>query len=116
MRNKSWPYWEEWKEIFGHDRANGKNAEDVLEFVNELQAHDNIGNMGVDGDYHANLEDIFVNENVPNSAPNETTKDDVCQGKRDNPPLKRCSKKRKVDDGMDAFHDLFSKMHKENNS
>ncbi|KAG6403469.1 hypothetical protein SASPL_135691 [Salvia splendens] len=52
-----WPYWEDWKEIFGHDRANGKNAVDILEAINELDEHHNIGNMGVDGtDYHVNLE------------------------------------------------------------
>ncbi|KAL1544416.1 hypothetical protein AAHA92_21271 [Salvia divinorum] len=64
IRNKSWPYWEDWKEIFGHNRTNGLNSEDILESINVLDGHDNIGNMRVDGDYHVNLEDILANENA----------------------------------------------------
>ncbi|KAL1540204.1 hypothetical protein AAHA92_24590 [Salvia divinorum] len=114
MRNKSWPYWEDWKEIFGHDRANGLNSEDILESINGLDGHDNIGNMRVDGDYHVNLEDILANENAQDTIPNNAAED--TQEKRDNPPPKRSTKKRKVGDAMDGFVDLFTKMHEDNNS
>lgn len=77
MRNKSWPYWEEdWKEIFGHGRANDKNVVDILEAINGLDGHDNIGNMRVDvTNYHVNLEDILANENAKDIIPNDAMKD-----------------------------------------
>ncbi|KAL8492839.1 hypothetical protein ACS0TY_024148 [Phlomoides rotata] len=38
MRYKSWPLFEDWKEIFGMERANGAVAEDVMQAVNNLES------------------------------------------------------------------------------
>ncbi|KAL8523179.1 hypothetical protein ACS0TY_013230 [Phlomoides rotata] len=40
MRYKSWPLFEEWKEIFGMERANGAVAEDIMQAVNNLHSQD----------------------------------------------------------------------------
>lgn len=36
MRFKSWPFYHDWNEIFGRDRATGEQAEDLVAAVNEL--------------------------------------------------------------------------------
>ncbi|KAL8539971.1 hypothetical protein ACS0TY_001539 [Phlomoides rotata] len=36
-RYKTWPYYASWTEIFGKDRANGENAVDPIDLVNDLQ-------------------------------------------------------------------------------
>ncbi|XP_073119609.1 uncharacterized protein [Henckelia pumila] len=36
MRNKSWPYYDDWCEIFGKDRANGHNAEGFIDAVQNI--------------------------------------------------------------------------------
>ncbi|KAL8518905.1 hypothetical protein ACS0TY_010022 [Phlomoides rotata] len=36
MRYKPWPLYEDWNEIFGTDRANGRAAEDVLDAANGM--------------------------------------------------------------------------------
>ncbi|XP_057777266.1 uncharacterized protein LOC130995830 [Salvia miltiorrhiza] len=43
MRFKSWPMFEDWKEVFGKDRANGSNAEDVMEGMHKMYAADSLG-------------------------------------------------------------------------
>lgn len=41
MRNKSWPYWEEWKSIFRKDRGNGMRAEDITQADEQLNGNPN---------------------------------------------------------------------------
>ncbi|KAL8528863.1 hypothetical protein ACS0TY_006361 [Phlomoides rotata] len=36
MRNKPWPYYDDWCEIFGKDRAISEQAEDIVDTVNNL--------------------------------------------------------------------------------
>lgn len=36
MRFKSWPYYEDWCEIFGKDRATGENSESFVDAVNNV--------------------------------------------------------------------------------
>ncbi|KAG6531500.1 hypothetical protein ZIOFF_005314 [Zingiber officinale] len=61
MRHKQWPYYQDWCEIFGNDRATGEHAEtftsalqDVLnmdyEVVNDMVDGGNYISHGVDGD------------------------------------------------------------------
>ncbi|KAL8509588.1 hypothetical protein ACS0TY_016712 [Phlomoides rotata] len=40
VRFKSWPYYSQWMEIFGKDRATGENAVDPLDLFNELMRVD----------------------------------------------------------------------------
>ncbi|KAL8542393.1 hypothetical protein ACS0TY_003312 [Phlomoides rotata] len=55
VRFKSWPYYSQWLEIFGKDRATGENAVDPLDLFHEL--------MRVDLDHVGETEDkLFVNE------------------------------------------------------
>ncbi|KAL8523560.1 hypothetical protein ACS0TY_013507 [Phlomoides rotata] len=37
MRCKLWPLYEDWNEIFGMDRANGRATEDILDAANGIR-------------------------------------------------------------------------------
>ncbi|XP_057773941.1 uncharacterized protein LOC130993179 [Salvia miltiorrhiza] len=96
MRKKSWLYLEEWKEIFGKDRANGTSAEDVVDALHEMNDEDNLDNEGTQGDYHPHFED---------EAENEVADDSVCQPQRNSAAAKVLGKKRKAND--DSFGQLI---------
>ncbi|KAG6430623.1 hypothetical protein SASPL_108695 [Salvia splendens] len=61
MRNKSWPHWEAWKEIYGKDRASGDKGKGAEEAMNKMKAtQENIN--AYEGDYCVNLEEFFADE------------------------------------------------------
>ncbi|XP_057803585.1 uncharacterized protein LOC131018911 [Salvia miltiorrhiza] len=62
MRTKSWPYLEDWKEIFRNDRATGLAAEDVADAVNDMQHVDAFDNDGMQGDYHPHFDTVAEND------------------------------------------------------
>ncbi|GER37362.1 homeodomain-like/winged-helix DNA-binding family protein [Striga asiatica] len=49
LRNKSWPFYADWVEIFGKDRATGEGAEGFADALNEV-----LTNTGDDGHPHVN--------------------------------------------------------------
>lgn len=71
MRNKSWPYLEAWREIFGKDRATGESAEDILDAVNELEREENTTGFDTGGHHNVSYEDYFdvegADENISQS-------------------------------------------------
>ncbi|XP_057784517.1 uncharacterized protein LOC131001901 [Salvia miltiorrhiza] len=107
MRYKSWPLLDDWKEIFGKERATGpflddwkeffgkdqatgQKAEDVKEAVNEILPEENLADAGVADAYHVNIEDM-----VENSPP----VDSVCQSEQGD------QQANKKDAGVaDAYH------------
>ncbi|XP_057769446.1 uncharacterized protein LOC130989450 [Salvia miltiorrhiza] len=64
MRYKSWPYFDQWSEIFGKDRATKDVAEDLMEAARQMYHNIDLTQpQDADGDYHVTLDDM--NENVP---------------------------------------------------
>ncbi|XP_057789704.1 uncharacterized protein LOC131006576 [Salvia miltiorrhiza] len=59
FRFKSWPYLEDWKIIFGKDRATGDEAEDLMEAAHDLYRKIDLDQVNDDGEYHVSLEDIL---------------------------------------------------------
>lgn len=51
MRNKSWPFWEEWKAIFCKDRATGLGSEDIDVAAATLRANLAGGSQCNENDY-----------------------------------------------------------------
>ncbi|KAK6164105.1 hypothetical protein DH2020_000969 [Rehmannia glutinosa] len=51
MRNKSWPFYNDWVMIFGKDRATGEHAEDFTDALNHVLNGQSIPQV----DYHVNL-------------------------------------------------------------
>ncbi|KAL1549473.1 hypothetical protein AAHA92_17575 [Salvia divinorum] len=65
MRYKSWPFWEQWKTIFGKDRATGGVAEDI-DFAAKVLRSQNAGDtQGIDNDYHVSFEDFIAEDSTP---------------------------------------------------
>ncbi|KAL8474633.1 hypothetical protein ACS0TY_031183 [Phlomoides rotata] len=54
LRYKTWPYYPQWIEIFGKDRATGENAVDPIDIINELY-RDGLDNEGDIGDKYVSL-------------------------------------------------------------
>ena len=65
MRNKLWPQFEDWKEIFGIDRADGERGVDVGAAVGQIYGNkDEL--PGEDGiSQHMTVEDLFPDEVFP---------------------------------------------------
>ncbi|XP_042024232.1 uncharacterized protein LOC121771504 [Salvia splendens] len=103
MRNKPWPYFDEWKIIFGKDRANGDSAEGIKKAVNELDAQEAMGNTNTSGEHSINVDkdDITGEENDTVSVFQE----------KGTKGLKQSGRKRKGDDSTDPTFHLLSKMH-----
>ncbi|KAG6383300.1 hypothetical protein SASPL_156951 [Salvia splendens] len=67
MRNRSWPFWEDWKIIFGKDRATGSNAEDVIDVVNALYSQQNLDNTDTIPGEDFSLNGLSTEEGVSES-------------------------------------------------
>ncbi|KAG6394855.1 hypothetical protein SASPL_145445 [Salvia splendens] len=59
MRTRSWPYWEDWKVIFGKDRANGGHAEWVADAAANSSPDAPVTEIGESSDYHPSFEDFL---------------------------------------------------------
>ncbi|KAG6427911.1 hypothetical protein SASPL_112158 [Salvia splendens] len=59
MRTRSWPYWEDWKVIFGKDRANGGHAEWVVDAAANSSPDAPVTEIGESSDYHPSFEDFL---------------------------------------------------------
>ncbi|XP_057783185.1 uncharacterized protein LOC131001032 [Salvia miltiorrhiza] len=103
MRKKSWYYLEDWKEIFGTDRANGAEAEDVADAIYEMNEGDNFDNDGTQGDDNVQFEE---------ETENETADDSVCQPSKNVGAARSGSKKRKAKDGVDVLVEVLGEISK----
>ncbi|XP_057803639.1 uncharacterized protein LOC131018973 [Salvia miltiorrhiza] len=101
MLSKRWPYWEDWKEIFGKDRASGKKAEDVMDAINEVHHGRNQANDKLHGDYYVHVQDEVEQEGVADSA---------CQSEKSGVAARSTSKKRKVSDGFERLLEFLGEM------
>ena len=64
MRTKSWPFWEDWKVIFGKDRATGANAEGVVEAARNGSEDASVTEIGESSDYYPSFDDFMGSEQV----------------------------------------------------
>ncbi|KAG6421990.1 hypothetical protein SASPL_118556 [Salvia splendens] len=114
IRYKSWPYYADWKMVFGKDRATGNNAQDT-DRANELCASGSrdSNNPGADGSPPEG-EDVYdgvgLNDRVP---PDEQT-DSVYSNAVDSE--RRGARKRKRGDALDGLIDVLGKLHEDTNA
>ncbi|KAG6411838.1 hypothetical protein SASPL_129922 [Salvia splendens] len=99
MRNKSWSLIEDWKEIFGKDRANGPNKVHVSDAVGRIYGTKEYPTDDAGISQHMTLQDLFPDESFP---------DGVL-------PEMKVVKKRKLDDKMDGVLHLMSQIHTDTN-
>ncbi|KAL8471986.1 hypothetical protein ACS0TY_029283 [Phlomoides rotata] len=73
MRFKSWPYYLQWQDIFGKDRATGEHTADAMDIVNDMLRSTETGeSVGLDKKGLADNVPEQVEENTPVSKPTET--------------------------------------------
>lgn len=101
MRYKEWPYYDDWKEVFGKDRATGDAAEDILDAFNEIQDEQHTENGVNFGDYEFSQNDLNETEGAGDSVSQSGKHHEI-------PPLK--GKKRKVNVDMQAVCEVLAEI------
>ena len=91
MRFKSWPYYKDWTEIFGKDRATGEHAESLIDAVNAIEKEN--GAIEVNSDDE--VEEITSIPDTKDHSTPDTSKE--AQDKK-----KNSGKKRKVRSGYES--------------
>lgn len=116
MRNKSWHLWEDWKEIFGKDRAVGARSRGAAESAAMMKATQEQPNGYVDGDYHPSLDELFPDEVAANEVVGEHVipepgNSSNTHGERSaQKPVNKGGKKRKSIDQLECVLDIMNKM------
>ena len=120
MRTRSWPFWDDWKLIFGKDRANGRNAEGVVEAANNSSPNEPVTEIGESTDYLPSFDDFIGEEQVQEMFGNNVVDDSSAHsgqntsGPSQAPPKPK--RKRTVSDDDSGFIDMLGKMHTETNA
>ncbi|KAG6430085.1 hypothetical protein SASPL_108146 [Salvia splendens] len=118
MRNKSWPMLNDWKEIFGKDRAEGLKGMDTGEAVHKIYGSKvNVGDSSAKSS-PITLEELFPDEVFPSGVLPEMVDESTST-----PALVRANsrvqskapKKRKTEDKMDSVLELMTRIHEDTN-
>ena len=64
MRNKSWPYLEDWKLIFGKDRDTSRTSEYVGQTVNNSIPEEHVADTDGLSNMNTSFDDILVEDLV----------------------------------------------------
>lgn len=113
MRDKSWPQFEAWKEIFGKDRANGASAEVILDAVNDLYSNEKQGSNGDDEDINLSVEDISSNDTLLHTSSDNPAAERSNQTSKDTRVPTPNKKKTMGDQVIDGLLDMLGKMHED---
>ncbi|XP_057803471.1 uncharacterized protein At2g29880-like [Salvia miltiorrhiza] len=100
MRYKSWPLYDDWKIIFGKDRATGNRAEDFMEAVNDMIGQHNIA-------YEVNNDEITPPPQGEEELLNDVAEGSVCDSQKCGRERRNAGRKHKRDDGLDGVHELL---------
>ncbi|KAL1559742.1 hypothetical protein AAHA92_10050 [Salvia divinorum] len=112
LRNKSWPYYEDWKVIFGKDRASGDDSVDAREAFNQTGTQ--VGNENID--ISAEYEEVFTNNfGLDNASPDSQTDSVFSSAIGSQKEGGQPKKKRKGVSALDGLVDVIAKMHEATN-
>ncbi|KAG6394732.1 hypothetical protein SASPL_145322 [Salvia splendens] len=116
LRNKSWPYYEDWKIIFGKDRANGTGAEDMLDAYNDLEPIEHVETTGAGLDFDFGLHAFLGGDAGLHRDSPTVMSDSGFSRARESPTTETSSKKRKTRDaGLEGLVEVIGKMHEATN-
>ena len=116
MRNKSWPYWEDWKTVFGKDRGNGVGAEDVSHADDILHEKDaTVADESEPIMTPYTLEDFFTEEQIEEcvnceAATEVLAGDSDTKSVRSPASTKKKSRKRK-EEVLESMLEVMTKIH-----
>ncbi|KAL1567872.1 hypothetical protein AAHA92_03299 [Salvia divinorum] len=117
MRYKSWPYLEDWKAIFGKDRAVGVRAEDVSSADDILYGKDaSVADESQPNLSPYHLDDFFTEEQIQeglNVDPTTESPLGESDTKSVKSPLsaKKNTRKRKSEDVLESILEVMTKIH-----
>ncbi|KAG6406341.1 hypothetical protein SASPL_133941 [Salvia splendens] len=69
MRNKPWPQYEDWKEVFGQDRSDGERGVDVPTAASTIYGHENDVVPDEAISPHMTFAELFPDEPIPDGLP-----------------------------------------------
>ncbi|XP_047950907.1 uncharacterized protein LOC125196435 isoform X2 [Salvia hispanica] len=117
MRYKAWPLWDEWKIIFGKDRATGGTSEGIGEAVTSNSPEEPLTSIGESGDYYPSFEDFLGNETIQPAFTQDVVEDTSAQSGQNvaapanPPPPKKVNRKRKSSDDDFGLFTLLGQLH-----
>ncbi|KAG6420245.1 hypothetical protein SASPL_116767 [Salvia splendens] len=121
IRNKSWPYYDDWKIVFGKDRACGEHAVGPREAYQQNFSGSSQVFAGEGSSYH--VPDPFLGDDSASHALSPEAQTDsgfsAAGGSdpKENAPKERAPKKRKTkEDALDRLVDVIGKMHEDTNN
>ncbi|KAL1540521.1 hypothetical protein AAHA92_24864 [Salvia divinorum] len=115
MRDKSWPQYDDWLEIFGKDRANGSGAEDIMEALNGLYSAERQGTSD-GGGLNAPTDDTSADDSMNVNSLHEAPADSTCQSAGGSESQSEAARKSTGDPAMDVMLELIGKMHEDTNA
>ncbi|KAG6387119.1 hypothetical protein SASPL_152304 [Salvia splendens] len=108
MRNKAWPQIEDWKEVFGNDRAGGVKVVDLGDAVQKIYGNKVDLPDEADKSHPMTFEELFPDEVFPLSGAHPATVEA--------PKVpKKVVRKRKMEDIIDGVLSLMSQIHTDTN-
>ncbi|KAL1556768.1 hypothetical protein AAHA92_12348 [Salvia divinorum] len=118
MRVKSWPFWDDWKYVFGKDRATAVTGEGTSDVMKEKAHADNIDDLESNGDYHVILDDFLADEFIQPTPTGGTSvrTESSAQSEKEIRAPKKSGRKRKCGDEGDGLLNLLGKLHAETNA
>ncbi|XP_042024830.1 uncharacterized protein LOC121771989 [Salvia splendens] len=119
MRNKSWPMFNDWKEIFGKDRADGLNVMDTGEAVQKIYGSKADAGSSSAKSSPMTLDELFPDEvftgGVVPEMVDESTSAPAPARLPARVPTKLYPKKRKAEDKMDSVLAMMNRIHEDTN-
>ncbi|XP_042044750.1 uncharacterized protein LOC121790663 [Salvia splendens] len=114
LRNKGWPYYDDWTIVFGKDRANGESSKDTDAAVEQLHVQPLPADINGD-EYHVSFDSSFEQSKEYDHTSPATNYDSAFSSAKDGAPQACNKKKRKSRDDFDDLVQVISKMHESTN-
>lgn len=116
LRTKSWPYYDDWKIIFGKDRANGMMAEDVVDAYDDLDLIEKMASDGVGDEHDFCLDDVRGTDAGLDGVSLTPLNDSGFSTAPESTPTTTTSKKCKQRDTLEGLVEVTGKMHEATNT
>ncbi|KAL1549625.1 hypothetical protein AAHA92_17704 [Salvia divinorum] len=116
MRDRSWPFWEQWKIIFGKERATGGGAENMEDAAAAVRAENAAHNQATDNEYHVSFDDFVVENTSPVATGPDNPEDSTSHTQQQVPQKTSSDTKRKNSSGDAAMMEFLGNLHAETNA
>ena len=108
--------WDDWKEIFGKDRASGSSAEDIFDAAIRARVRANAPTPTPDSDYVGSMDENWVNLGSPAIAASESAGESPEGVDRGAPGTSKKAKRAKLSTHIGGMVDLLKQIHDDSNT